>query len=213
MDLKGEPVGEPSSVLAEHQPDFSEEALAVTLSLTLMLAVGASLLVLLRRDPQQMRADLPSNLKIAPLWARVSAGLIDLLPPLALSVVLLGFPPQDLMDVRRLLPQPAWDDLLLRLSTAALLVLHTTILEVRTQASLGKRLLGLSVTDLKGNPPSQTALIQRNAAKVLEVVLPPLLITLLSPQRQRPGDYLAQTLVVMPNEPQQQGESEEEADE
>ncbi|MCO5172077.1 MAG: RDD family protein [Planctomycetes bacterium] len=66
----------------------------------------------------------------------------------------------------------------------------------------GKRLLDLEVQDLQGGRPSRWALLFRNLFRV-ELLLPPpyltmmlsLLIVLVSPHRQRPGDLLARTAV------------------
>ncbi|NJL31861.1 MAG: RDD family protein [Phycisphaerales bacterium] len=83
-----------------------------------------------------------------------------------------------------------------------LYVLHTGLSELFTGRTLGKMICGLRVVNLQGQPPHLWQVLGRNALKVLDLVAWPLLILpIISPQRQRLGDMMAKTLVVMPTPP------------
>jgi uncharacterized RDD family membrane protein YckC len=78
----------------------------------------------------------------------------------------------------------------------AVTVMHVAISEALTGRSLGKVLLGLRVTDLKGNRPTARQALIRNALKTFDLIAYLLLILpIVSPYRQRLGDMVAQTVV------------------
>jgi uncharacterized RDD family membrane protein YckC len=80
------------------------------------------------------------------------------------------------------------------------------IWELATGATPGKMLFGCRVLGINGAPPLTRQIVVRNAARVLELLAwPLLLLTLMSMgvltrNRQRIGDLLADTMVVEPGE-------------
>lgn len=84
----------------------------------------------------------------------------------------------------------------------AAVVAYFAVFEALFARTPGKRLLDLEVQDLQGGRPTRWALLCRNLFRV-ELLLPPpyltmmlaLLMMVVSPHRQRPGDLLARTAV------------------
>src|SRR5438874_340782 len=77
---------------------------------------------------------------------------------------------------------------------------HITIAEMLSGGrSLGKWITGLRVVSLDGTTPQHSQLLARNALRLIDLVLAgiPLLSILQSPLRQRVGDMMAGTIVVL----------------
>jgi uncharacterized RDD family membrane protein YckC len=75
-------------------------------------------------------------------------------------------------------------------------IVWTTVAEVVTGRSVGKWLLGLDVVDAQGNRPRVGAIVLRNAMRLLDIYLLPLLLVFMTPLRQRLGDIASQTFVI-----------------
>jgi uncharacterized RDD family membrane protein YckC len=64
--------------------------------------------------------------------------------------------------------------------------------------TLGKRFFNLNVSDLRGARPKPWQIVVRNLAKALDLIAWPLLIlVLITPNRQRLGDLVARTVVIV----------------
>ncbi len=77
--------------------------------------------------------------------------------------------------------------------------LHVTLSELLTGRSLGKWIMGMKVVSLDGSAPRASQLLARNALRLIDLIIVgiPLLSVLQSPLRQRVGDMMAGTIVVM----------------
>ncbi len=78
-----------------------------------------------------------------------------------------------------------------------LTVLHSTLTELTTACTLGKKLVGAKVVTGEGARPSARAIIARNALKVIVLLIPVLAVfAILTPHLQGLGDQVARTVVV-----------------
>lgn len=164
---------------------------ALVIAITLMMTFWM-------REVRRAPIPLPEGLNPAPLLSRTMAGVIDLLPALAIIALVMQLNPKMTVDpwavdgVGSSLEQMTrW------LMLIALFVLYTWISELISQTTMGKRLFGLKVVRLDGSRPGFGALTIRNMLRALDLMVPVLLLLpLLWPKRQRLGDLVAQTLVV-----------------
>lgn len=93
----------------------------------------------------------------------------------------------------------------------AIVGLYATILEAATGTTAGKRLVGLRVVSDNGDRCRLAQIIVRNAARIIEFPLAPLLLLIaLTPSRKRLGDIFAQTVVVEWNDLSSENSSGEE---
>jgi uncharacterized RDD family membrane protein YckC len=88
-------------------------------------------------------------------------------------------------------------------SAMVVYILHTTLVEVFTGRSAGKWVFGLKVVTLQDTAPAKSQLLIRNLLRVID----PLVMIIISPQRQRSADAVAGTMVV-PLEPLPEPEEE-----
>jgi uncharacterized RDD family membrane protein YckC len=214
MDLTGTLV-QPAQPLELHSPG---RWLQVFDMLGLLIIVGltvAMVKVLWKRDPQTNRVDLPSDTVIADLGRRALAGLIDLMP---IVFVVMQWYSLGLMELlgdhwpgRRV---AAIDAMIPGAIAIGVFVLHTTLGELFFGRSLGKAFTGLRVTDMQGRPAAGWRVLLRCVLKAVDLVTPLLLILpLIGPFRQRLGDVLARTVVVMARPEDERPEDEDDADE
>lgn len=146
-----------------------------------------------------------SHGRYAGIGRRMVALIVDTVI-VAIVVVPIGYAIQQLLD------GVLYDgvDWLTASTIATLLYLgYFIILEGRSGATLGKRLLGLQVQRLHGGPCTMRESLTRNALRVIDGFpfffapgVPPLYLvggTMIaySPQRQRLGDWAANTVVVL----------------
>ena len=139
----------------------------------------------------------PSNkLKLAPNFLRLAAGAIDATPILLWAAAV--FDPNSATTVTDFSdPQIAIPGLIALMGY----LLATTAAELICGASLGKILFGMRVVTAEGKPPAPMQTIVRNALRVLDLFLVPLILMLFSPLRQRVGDMAANTVVIEPDAP------------
>jgi len=151
----------------------------------------------------------------APLLRRAIATGIDhaLFLPVTMVLVHLLLPSDLQEQVRRgqvdwFDPQITRDVAPVALITQALVSLYCCVAEGAFGRTLGKRLVGLEVRTESASPISWRASVIRNALRVVdEFYLLGLLLILLGPKRQRLGDRLAHTVVVMSKSRQPAGGS------
>lgn len=140
-------------------------------------------------------AELP---EAAPLPERLLAFLLDLGVVLVTCAVVVGLVPG---VAERAAADPR-AQLALGAMFVVALVTYFALFEALFARTPGKRLLDLEVQDLEGGRPTRAALLFRNLFRI-ELLLPPpylamlvsLVVMLVSPHRQRPGDLLARTAV------------------
>lgn len=160
------------------------------------LAVTALMVVLLfRPEPGAATVGLPPTLVVMPLPSRLLAVCIDLGLGGALTLVILRCPARDLLDV------PLWSTDLTTtvpyLVAAAITVGHSTLTELATGTTAGKKLMRGRVVGLDGSRPGAAAILIRNGFKMLVLLIPVLAVApLLNPNAQGLGDTVARTVVV-----------------
>jgi uncharacterized RDD family membrane protein YckC len=198
MDLQGVQLEEPLNIAITDPTDVLNQPGRLIVSMALMAAVLV-MFSIWRRDPANAKITLPKGYQIASVSRRFMALAIDLAPCGLLSSWLNGISIQQLIDQW---PGVAitWEQLLPGLLTICLFTLHTTITEVFTAQTLGKKLMGISVYTMAGQAPDLWQILLRNLLKILDLiawyVLPMLVIV--SAYRQRLGDVVARTIVVQP---------------
>ena len=86
------------------------------------------------------------------------------------------------------------------LLTLGLFTAYSTAAELLFATTAGKRLMKLGVYSVQGVRPGPGQIIIRNLLKPLELALFPLLLIMFRPLRQRLGDLVSGTIVVMPRQ-------------
>lgn len=213
MNLRGEVEAEPAPLrelddaALEHLTDYIILVAVVALAILMMLLFW-------RRDASQFQLALPPELALGSLPRRVGAGALDLAPPVAVAmgVFEIGF-----AELPHRWPGVGQAHGVMDVAPGALaiglFVAHTLLGELFFGRSFGKALLGLRVSTLRGERPRIWQLLVRNVLKSFDLIAWLLLVlVVIGPFRQRLGDLMARTVVVMPVEPpaQQQRESEHE---
>jgi uncharacterized RDD family membrane protein YckC len=195
----GAPLGPPTQVtvlqsLGQPDPRVQHFMQLVVLILLTFILFGT----FRRRGPLQEAMRKADRSALAPLFPRFVAGLIDAVPLLIVPayVAARAVAENDTaahVEARFLDPQvQMWQAV-----TILAYLVHTTASELLAGRTLGKALLGLRVTSLDGSPPPTRAVLSRNLLRIIDVILPLLLLMVaFSPLRQRLGDVAAGTLVV-----------------
>ncbi len=197
MDLRGNVVLEPTPLRIGTKPLWIQETDFVLWIGT--LAVATLIMFLFwRRDPEANKLDLPGKLTLCDFGRRLAAGLVDLAPCVAVAVWTFG------ISIELLYEQwpghaGGWGRMVPGGVVICLYVSHCALSEMFTARSLGKAIFGLRVTDLSGGAPNVWQVLVRNGMKAFDLIAPPLLILpLAGPYRQRLGDLVGRTVVVMP---------------
>jgi len=197
MGLAGDRSTQGMPLTIEHPPPFVHDAdrvlivCALTLAILLMFSVW-------RREPTWNKLDLPEQLMLADMMRRAGAAMIDLAPAILLASLISGI---SMKQMYNHWPgtSGSWAALKPGAIAIAIFVLHTGLSEMFTGKSLGKMLMGLRVTTLDGKAPNIWQFFARNFLKILDLiawyVLP--VLALVGPNRQRLGDLIARTVVVM----------------
>ena len=207
MDLRGEVVFEPTD-MEEYRGDLITENPAQLIMISVLVV---SMLILFRfwkRDTHVHKVELPASLHLAGLRRRVVAAAIDMVPVVLVVMKLFNMPASEL---RQLWPAASADleELVVPGVTLGIFLVLTLLPELLFATSLGKRMMGLRITTLDGRRPALWQLLVRNLFKTLEVIGYPLMVLpLLSPLRQRLGDMVARTLMVMPVKPDEDNSKE-----
>jgi uncharacterized RDD family membrane protein YckC len=194
FDLKGVPVA--SFPVAEKKPDPTPIGPWAGAS-ALMVVMSAAAATRTRQVPLIRPAsptdEAPPQMLLAPLRLRFAAGMVDLIPLLAVTALIrpgTATNPLSGLDVKSLQP----------LFTLAVLtyLLHITIAEIICGQSVGKMVFGLRVVTLQGKEPNWMNILVRNGLRIVDLTLLglPLILIAVLPLHQRLGDLLAGTVVV-----------------
>ncbi|WP_428389383.1 RDD family protein [Mucisphaera sp.] len=172
------------------RPDYAITVVVWITSFMLLLLTLES-----RRRPLKM---LGPPAVLAPLGVRAVAGLIDLVPCLALAMLITGVGGNELMAAWPGQPLAhTWGRVVPGLVAIILFVLSTGIAEAWTGQTAGKALMGLEVRSVEGGRPSLLQILTRNLLKSFDLVATLLLLLAIFGLRQRLGDMVARTVVVM----------------
>ncbi|MEM9252150.1 MAG: RDD family protein, partial [Planctomycetota bacterium] len=153
-----------------------------------------------RRDAEQRTPRLPEGMAIGSLTQRLGALVIDVVPVYGLGCLVWRMSPAELMThwPGSSNTSPDWWGLLPGASVIVGVIAHTTIAEAMGGRSLGKRLMGLKVVALDGSTPRRGQMITRGLLRCMELIAWLLaLVPVLGPYRQRLGDLVAGTVVVV----------------
>lgn len=145
---------------------------------------------------------------------RIYAALVDLAPPLVIAMLTFGIAnPVDILTGWLEHPDE-WRPMAPGLTVIGLFVLHTTLTELFTGATLGKLLFKVRVVSMTGLPPNVWQVLARNSFKVIEMMPPFLLLVvpMLNRFRQRLGDLVSRTLVVAPQQQAQRNDTSDRDD-
>ncbi len=209
-DIHGKTALKPTAMTIQSREHW--EVLASYMRL-LLVAVLVTVLMLAfwRRDASWNRLNLPPGVIVADLSRRVLAAMIDLAPGvlgvmvayrISLESLMLRWP-GDRFDI-------PLDKVLPGILVIAVFVAHTTLSELVFARTLGKRIIGLRTAQLDGTRPRAWQLLTRGLLKILDL-LPStwllLILPVIGPHRQRLGDLVGRTVVIM-DEPQEEQEQE-----
>ena len=158
----------------------------ISLLLVAMLLTMRSRTVL---TEETLKANL---LRLAPLYRRAAAGLVDLAPVLAATAYIF----QEQQANMTALEPLAGPSLATYWIAIAVYLLHTFATEAVWGKTIGKWLFRLRVIGIDGTRPTTGQIALRNFFRLLDVQFIPLLFIFLSPSRQRIGDAVARTIVV-----------------
>ncbi|MFG0248871.1 MAG: RDD family protein [Phycisphaeraceae bacterium JB051] len=201
LDLQGDQLEEPIVITVGNPVnDLNQPGRWIVLA-----AMMAGMLVLFsvwRRDPATAKVTVPQGYQIAAVSKRFLALMIDLAPCGMISSYFFDITMQQLVDQW---PGVAitWEQLMPGLVTIAIYITHTTVSEIFTAQTVGKKIMGISVCTMDGQSPDVWQVILRNLLKTLDLIawyaLPFLVIV--SAYRQRLGDIVARTVVIQPKLP------------
>ncbi len=195
---------------SEPPPASSDWQDAVSLALVLGLM---TFIMWTRREQVTRPAILPVGFALAAVWRRALATIVDALPalvitmPFAASVVPSTVQSFDMTAFEEALADPQMQSKLLpiQLGFLGLYGLWCLVWELVLASTPGKLLLGCRVLSLSGSRPTAVQCLWRNALRVLMVGIGPpgwivtlMMMVLVTRNRQRLGDVMAGTIVVMP---------------
>jgi uncharacterized RDD family membrane protein YckC len=195
-DDDGKLTGEPTTLAAPQPP--ADPRVGQWIEVALIAAMVFVLISTIRhRQLEPPSVQGLQGLQLARFSLRFFAGMVDLWPQWAASVVGVYWTYTGDTTLDAVLLQGRTQLLLVGAMVAY--VLHTLILELLTQRSIGKMIFGLRVTDFSGAKPARSAIVIRNVLRVLDIsflFFLPLLLVRFTPLRQRLGDLAARTIVV-----------------
>ena len=207
MSLRGETLIEPRTLTPTEVSPWEGRA-DYMLLIGVMVAAVSLTLMSWRQAARFERLDI-EGAQPADLLRRFLAAAVDLAVPGLIVMAAFNLGPTELSE--RWPPQPeglTWSQMIPVGCLVGLFLLHTIASEAITGRTLGKLLLGLAVVDYRGDTPSLVRVVGRGVLKVLDLVLWMLIIlAIVTPARQRLGDLVARTLVVMPRKEEQEDTS------
>lgn len=197
--------------ITEKKPTLFEGNADLLIQILIVVAAMVTMLLFYRPALQQDQVDLPEHLVLASLGRRTFAALIDLAPGFFLATLLYDLSVSEILlkSWPGMGPDKAFAAMRPGFIVIGVTLLHTTVMEFIMARSLGKYLMGLYVADLNGKPAPPLPCLGRALSRVFELIAPfILLVAVISPARQRLGDILARTTVVMrkPEPPPEPGD-------
>jgi len=192
------------------KPDWME-----TVLLGLLLGV-LTVVIFSRREQINRPAVLPQGFVIAPVWKRAAATLFDLAPAFFVTAACLSMFAETLElpdDFELLFERREDPDFVAKLVPFNAVLLLTYGIwclawELACGSTLGKRVFGCRVLSADGAVASPRQIVLRNVIRVIMFALAPqglvvtfMMMVMLTRNRQRLGDLLANTVVVEPGAP------------
>ncbi len=184
--------------------------------LVLALGLGLMMVVMYSRREQVLRpAIVPEGFVLAPVSRRAIATIIDYLPAVILVLPFALILASERMDeltpglVLKNMNDPEFREWILPAQFATILVYGVWCLvwELATGSTPGKRLLGCGVLSMNGARATGRQIVWRNVMRVITfgmgevgLVVALMMIGFITVNRQRLGDILAGTIVVMPGQ-------------
>lgn len=146
-----------------------------------------------RRSPMSPDMLVEAGLQLAPMFFRLLGGTIDALPVIGtVAGLLINAGPVDPEKLMRTSTYQIWFT-----SSVVVYIVYCIVCELIWGRTLGKWVFRMKVMTVYGSPPSRRAILIRNVLRVVDVMMPLLLLILVSPLRQRVGDVAAETVVVL----------------
>jgi len=201
LTLEGTPRKAESEVLpiVEAQPDSLNVNADLIIQITTFLLAMATMLLNYRYALRAEQLKLPEHLILASFGRRALSGLIDLMPGFWIAGAIYGISFNETLlywpgnGIPKVLPamRPGF-------VVIGITLLHTTFAEFITARSLGKWITGLYVVDLAGRPAAPVPSLLRSIMRIFDLLAPLMIVVMaISPARQRLGDILARTVVIM----------------
>lgn len=201
MNLMGQLTHPSAPIVTEQPPQFVQNPGQMLLVGVVAISIFL-MFVIWRRDPNLDDVTLPKNRILADFGRRIGAAAIDLLPCVFVGMLATGV---DLTQLQHDWPgrSASWLAMVPGFIIIALFVLHTGLSEMFTGKTIGKALCGIEVISTTGSPPNVWQVLARNALKIFDLIafyiLP--VLALVGKHRQRLGDLVGKTIVVMPVQP------------
>lgn len=158
------------------------------------LLLGLVMFGLILAGAVRPAATVAEDLPIATLGQRIRSAFIDLLPGFLVALAL-GIPPADILVIPMVTfdPQPSIGYFIM-VGTSAIIA---TLGEVITGRSLGKRIVGLALATVDGEPLPRARIMVRAAIRIMILIVPPMIVVMaLTHHRQGVHDILAQSVVL-----------------
>lgn len=192
--------------IVEYKPSALEGNADLIIQILALVTAMFMMVMFYRRDSRNSQVDLPDHLVLASFSRRAIAGIIDLAPGFILAALIYGlsFGEIILQAWPGMGPEKAFIAMRPGFVVIGVTLLHTTITEFILARSPGKILMGMYVADLNGKPAPPLPCLGRALSRAFELFAPlMILVAVISPARQRLGDILARTTIVMrkPEEP------------
>ncbi|MEO0476251.1 MAG: RDD family protein [Planctomycetota bacterium] len=186
--------------ISEYRPNALEGNADLFIQILAFITAMIMMVMFYRRAPQQNQLDLPEHLVLASFSRRAIAGIIDLSPGFILAALIYNVSISEI--VFESWPGNGIDKAFAAMRPGFIVIgvtlLHTTISEFILARSIGKILMGMYVADLNGKPAPPMPCLGRALSRAFELFAPlMILVAVISPARQRLGDILARTTVVM----------------
>ncbi len=211
VTLTGDVIG--PTPLKKQEISIADQAWRSLVTMATLVAATLMLVLLWRHDASKQPLKLKEPARLADALPRILAGLFDLVPAAILTSFIVKVSPLAMHESHPMLTATMTGSVPFFVMLGIFFV-YATLFEMFGGTTLGKALFGMRVTDLSTEKPKAGAVVIRNLLKLLDLMAPPLLLLILvSPNRQRIGDILAKTIVIVePEEKDQESESDEEKD-
>jgi uncharacterized RDD family membrane protein YckC len=163
----------------------------------LLVVLLIVIVVALRPAHRINRIQLPPTMRLATATRRGLSAVIDTTPGFIVVWAVTGIDDPLAVIGPWLSLSDNWAAKAPAVAVMLITVIHCTLGEWKAGTTLGKRVTRCRVVDYDGRPPRGAVVLIRNAMKMLEMLLWPLLVSvLLSPVNQRLGDQVARTVVI-----------------